>query len=332
MSSEIRARFRIVTPMFLSGADQKKAADTIRPPSIKGALRFWWRALHWEAILKAESSASDALKQLHQMEAELFGAAARSDRPGLGQAPFSIRVDYTHPGQNRSVTDWPKNNTGSGYLGYGLFETNKEPNHRVALQENDTFDLMIRFRKGVSDAQKETLQRTLSAFGLLGGLGSRGMRRGFGSVSLVELDGKSVVPADIDAYFESIQSLGSYSLDGRGFPLTAFSKETSIVPLAKGKRARAVHGEMGNQYKQYRGEGKLRGKQKIPFGLPLAKVDEQNRRASPLMFHVHALQDEFLGVAVCFPNQFHPKVTIPGYGVVTSFLDHYSLRAGRGHV
>ncbi|MBL3529329.1 MAG: type III-B CRISPR module RAMP protein Cmr1 [gamma proteobacterium endosymbiont of Lamellibrachia anaximandri] len=328
MSSEIRARFRIVTPMFLSGADQKKVADTIRPPSIKGALRFWWRALHWETVLKTEGSVSDALKQLHQMEAELFGAAARKDRPSLGQAPFSIRVDYTHPGQNCSVTDWPKNNTGSGYLGFGLFETNKEPSHRVALRENGTFDLMVRFRKGVPDAKKEALQRTISAFGLLGGLGSRGMRRGFGSVSLVELDGKSVVPAGSSAYFQSIQSLGSYSLDGHDFPLTAFSRETSIVPLARGNRARSVHSEMGNQYKQYRGqEGKLRGKQKIPFGLPLAKVDEQNRRASPLMFHVHALQDELLGVVACFPNQFHPKVTIPGYGVVTSFLDHYRLKA-----
>ena len=34
----------IVTPLFLGGADPNKAE--LRAPSIKGALRFWWRALN----------------------------------------------------------------------------------------------------------------------------------------------------------------------------------------------------------------------------------------------------------------------------------------------
>lgn len=40
----ITATFEIVTPMFLGDADQK--ATSIRPTAIKGALRFWWRALN----------------------------------------------------------------------------------------------------------------------------------------------------------------------------------------------------------------------------------------------------------------------------------------------
>jgi len=44
---EIKATYKIVTPMFLGGADHE---EEIRVPSIKGALRFWWRALAWGAI------------------------------------------------------------------------------------------------------------------------------------------------------------------------------------------------------------------------------------------------------------------------------------------
>jgi CRISPR-associated protein Cmr1 len=39
----LEAVYKIVTPMFLSGADQE--ATELRPPTIKGVIRFWWRAL-----------------------------------------------------------------------------------------------------------------------------------------------------------------------------------------------------------------------------------------------------------------------------------------------
>ncbi|OPX29474.1 MAG: type III-B CRISPR module RAMP protein Cmr1 [Candidatus Omnitrophica bacterium 4484_171] len=33
-----------ITPMFLAGADGR--TPELRPPSIKGAMRFWWRAMN----------------------------------------------------------------------------------------------------------------------------------------------------------------------------------------------------------------------------------------------------------------------------------------------
>ncbi len=33
-----------ITPMFLAGADGK--TPELRPPSIKGLMRFWWRAIN----------------------------------------------------------------------------------------------------------------------------------------------------------------------------------------------------------------------------------------------------------------------------------------------
>jgi hypothetical protein len=63
MSESIEASFRIVTPMFIGGADQTPA-DGIRPPSVKGALRFWWRALNWGRIREQTSCDEVALQLL----------------------------------------------------------------------------------------------------------------------------------------------------------------------------------------------------------------------------------------------------------------------------
>ena len=89
MSETLEATFRIVTPMFLGGADQE--SDTgIRPPSVKGALRFWWRALNWGRFRAETETDEAALGDLHKEEARLFGSAA--DDNGGGQGTFLLRV------------------------------------------------------------------------------------------------------------------------------------------------------------------------------------------------------------------------------------------------
>ena len=50
-----------ITPMFLSGANQD--VPELRPPSIKGALRFWWRAMNGDK------------PNMRDLETEIFGGA-----------------------------------------------------------------------------------------------------------------------------------------------------------------------------------------------------------------------------------------------------------------
>jgi CRISPR-associated protein Cmr1 len=72
----LEATYRIVTPMFIGDAEQK--ATDLRPPSIKGTLRFWWRALNWGKYLKlAKGDIAQALQTLHIQESQLFGIAAQ---------------------------------------------------------------------------------------------------------------------------------------------------------------------------------------------------------------------------------------------------------------
>ena len=48
MATEIEATYRVVTPLFCAGANQQRAE--LRLPSFKGVLRFWWRALAWSRL------------------------------------------------------------------------------------------------------------------------------------------------------------------------------------------------------------------------------------------------------------------------------------------
>lgn len=66
----------VITPMFLAGADG--VTPELRPASIKGALRFWWRALNGELNL-------DKLKE---REGDIFGDTKR-------RSSILIKIDRT---------------------------------------------------------------------------------------------------------------------------------------------------------------------------------------------------------------------------------------------
>lgn len=99
MPEKISATYRIVTPMFIGDAEQQ--ASDISPTSVKGALRFWWRALNWGRCLQHEgNNQAAALSFLHAQEAALFGGLPETvkdeqsgdKRQSGGQGAFLLRV------------------------------------------------------------------------------------------------------------------------------------------------------------------------------------------------------------------------------------------------
>lgn len=163
----LTAEFKIVTPMFIGGADQSPS-DGIRPPSVKGALRFWWRALNWGKFREAPGADdAAALRALHEEEVRLFGGSA--EQGGQGCFLLTVRHEVISP----IYAEEPS--PGKAYLaGMGLGD-------RTVLPTGKDFVIFIRFRPGTNPAIIQDMGDVLRILGLVGGLGSRS-RRGFGSI------------------------------------------------------------------------------------------------------------------------------------------------------
>jgi hypothetical protein len=87
----IVATFSVTTPLFLG--DVQRQATRLSPQSLKGALRFWWRALAWQRCLdEAGGDRAAALKELHRREARIFGTAGEAGEKELGQARVRLAI------------------------------------------------------------------------------------------------------------------------------------------------------------------------------------------------------------------------------------------------
>ncbi|MBD3768313.1 MAG: type III-B CRISPR module RAMP protein Cmr1 [Gammaproteobacteria bacterium] len=170
--NSMSATFEIVTPMFIGDANQQ--ATAIRPTAIKGALRFWWRAMN------GHLSTSELAKE----EGRLFGS---TDGAGV----FSLSVTSNNTFQ--AHTDWPPKdaNNSSSYMGYGL-TGDQQNKHRNYIPAGIHFDVSLTFDPKAGTSDKALIQKALEAFGLFGSLGSRA-RRGFGSVQLINLNGNNFI-------------------------------------------------------------------------------------------------------------------------------------------
>lgn len=256
MPEMLTATYRIVTPMFIGDAHQE--ATEITAASVKGALRFWWRALNWGRF-RNQPGASDesALKALHTAEAELFGTAGdESDASGkrnkTGQAKFLIRVAST----NLNTGYPPRPSCGTQYLaGQGLF--NRDYQRSAVLPQNHrgepvTFEVRLALKPGVHEASKEQLRDALLALGILGGLGSRS-RHGLGSIAIEAMNGRQV-PQNADDIRDLLNGWqGNIHPDYP--PFTAFSGKSCVQLSVKADSAAAALEKVGQTQQLFRGYG-----------------------------------------------------------------------------
>lgn len=250
----LEATFRVITPMFLGGADQQ-ADTTIRPASLKGALRFWWRALSWaDCLEKSNHNEVEALKQLHALEARLFGIAA-GEHDG-GQGVFLLQVCGQ---KNINAVDQPFRPLESGQLyllGQGL-ATFKNGNSclRNAIKEGGEFTVKLLFRPQASAQDVAQISNALLLLGLLGALGSRA-RHGLGSVAMTAWTGSQPLPATVDDYKHLLASLLKDTTSAKALPpLTAFSQGSRIDLSATNKDVFKLLNSIGLEQQMYRSYG-----------------------------------------------------------------------------
>jgi CRISPR-associated protein Cmr1 len=314
--------------MFIGDAQQN--ATGISPASVKGALRFWWRALNWGRIRDQVKTDTDALKELNIEEGNLFGTASDSGKASR----FTLHVN-TSSLRTPKNSDWPKGgNDPSGYLGMGLWKTGTTPARQYIPEgTQQTFSLSLISEKETKQAlttdQLQQLKDTLLAWGLFGGLGSRA-RRAFGAIAIEKIGSENYQFTDIQSYENVVnQLLEKYRLSSiTEPPFSALSSDTSFSINKKlNNDARGTHAVLGQAFKDYRGQpSDLRGSRKKVFGLPLTDVSEE-RRASPLLFHIHPIDKQFTSAILYLPAKFHHVETLKqvDYSLAEGFLTKQAL-------
>jgi len=142
---EINLDLEIITPLVLHGADG--STPEIRPPSLKGMMRYWWRAV------RAEKTS-----QLLKEEARLFGSS--NSKTG-GKSKFGLRFVNSQLNIDR----------------VSLLPHQKDKKAQAqAFKPGQKFTAIL-----FSVREVELYQDILEISLLLGGLGKRS-RRGFGSL------------------------------------------------------------------------------------------------------------------------------------------------------
>lgn len=165
--------------MFLAGADGQ--TPELRAPSIKGAMRFWWRALNGHLPLADIRDKDDKkkiiTKGLKTLETEIFGGSGDT----VQRSNVIIQVFPQGKLQTGSHELVPHKSfmKGKAFNQENVFEV------KFILKTNEHFN-------------KEQLKNLFMLTCYLGGLGKR-VRRGMGSVDIVAIDGKQdAIPAKID--------------------------------------------------------------------------------------------------------------------------------------
>lgn len=168
---------RVVTPIFGGGPVPRKVdqVEVIRAASIRGQLRFWWRALH------AQNYADS--KALYNAETTLWGGPTTPDSGG--RSSVEIRVDLTQR-PSRADIDTSKPPAPSEHALFPAREqASHERNNKPGKPPGERYKPGVEFKLTISAPRDraDEVRDALRAWLLFGGYGGR-TRRGLGSVTV----------------------------------------------------------------------------------------------------------------------------------------------------
>lgn len=184
--------FRLITPMFGGGVEingPQKPHDRITPiriPSIRGQLRFWWRACNPTKATTAE--------ELFEAEEAIWGSTKQPSMVHIavvGPQPTPEPIDVFF--QPAGKTGWRVNREHEA-LAYGLFPL--QPPKDAKQQRPGVLwriDEALTLRFQLPEDLRHSVHEALAAWTLFGGIGGR-TRRGFGAVEFVHSSSPEVVP------------------------------------------------------------------------------------------------------------------------------------------
>jgi len=279
--------------MFLAGARQNCDPE-LRSPSIRGALRYWYRAL-------LGGRGTTDVDTLRKKETRVFGSTNCASPTRLRVVPYGVIEE--HRRSNDEIDNLDNQNSGVGYLWYFV---QADPNNRSYVAPGARFEVHLLARPGHEKALREAAR----AFWLLvhlGGLGTRSRRLAGGfAANLVEapdaLDLPAFEPVKHDADWLKTQleglGIGNKSLSGEP-PFSVLHPDCADVWRLAGIETEEwteLVKTVGKRFKSTRGD--LDVPDKVGLGLPMITPDGADpikvkqkgtpveRRASPLWLQV----------------------------------------------
>lgn len=170
---KITFRCRVLTPLFMAGADSM--TPELRAPSLKGAMRFWWRAVQAEGDLE----------RLKITEAGIFGGACEDE----GKSSFRIRITGAGPLRTSSYQLLPHHSgDGNCFCAASRGGRCDKGMRRRAISPGQKFNISLFYDRLHPAFPPERLRALFTLTSILGGLGKRS-RRGFGSFEINSVDG-----------------------------------------------------------------------------------------------------------------------------------------------
>lgn len=233
--------YELLTPFFGGGAATQEAdpVTVVRVPSIRGQLRFWWRACRG-------ASQSGSLDDMRGREEKLWGMAGSDAPTGMAgsRAPtpsaVSLRLEVIDRGAAKSWREV------SG-VDYAIFPLRGSDRRLVV-------GVKFAFAITYPQAFAADVEAALWAWETFGGLGAR-TRRGFGAVRCLRVDQKEVAaPADRAAAEAAIRAgLQRHVLSGQ-WPqdLPHLTTATSIKVSAVQQNASQAWSELIGRLKSFR--------------------------------------------------------------------------------
>lgn len=336
----LRFSVEIVTPLFICGVVQRERDYSrqegllweriLRPSSVRGMLRYWFRALAGP-VLKYDYNA------VKEFESLVFGSTSQGSQWLLRIRPFT---------EEPKVGNGEIFSSGISYLGYGPIVAPKVNRRSYPLGAivapkvtrgfylpGKSTEIEVRWLTE-NEGLAKLLEATFWAWGWLGGAGAR-VRRGFGAIKLKPLegsllplwDGDPQTPDELAEYlrkgletcaeiFERGVEAWSIKAQERRRP-SFFVLDSAFCELHVGSKVfrpgvredglwpawKVAMDEVGNALKEFR---RRKGWEKAALGLPLrigedmvtaileekGKVRETySRRASPLRIRIFPLRD-----------------------------------------
>ncbi len=286
-----------ITPMFMYGADGK--TPELRPASVKGVMRFWWRAIHGDSDIE----------KLKESESEIFGSTDRRSK-------FNIRI-RTKEVSRKKVIDINE----FDYLFFSIKMQDKE-------EPKKYFD-KIKFEVIISSRDEKALKEASYSFILLslfGGIGSRSRRGGgnFTITNISDMNYNQFLLKDTQSLDSIYQKIKKYFIDT--YSINEVSNEYSTLVTNLNSKLSSKSFESWNtaltdiekKYKDFRKKNKLL--KNSSFGLPIIFEDAKNRvevitdpeferRASPLIIKILKVQNRYYWLVLKLNGEFLPSGT-----------------------